>query len=83
MLRGSIVGAGGGAGEAATLIGHAMDCTVYCFLPLLCALLLRVVQGRDLMARIGGRTLVQTGAQVLVRVQEGGSGIDTWRGVCR
>ena len=82
VLRGSIVGAGGDGGLVARLIGHALDCVVYCFLPLLCALLLRVFQGRDLLARIGGRTLVKTGAWVLVRVQEGGSGIDTWRRVC-
>ena len=49
----------GPASTALTYIAHALDALLFCFLPLVFALLLRIVTGRDLLARLGKRTLVR------------------------
>jgi hypothetical protein len=36
----------------------AIDCLLYCFLPLFFCILLRIIQGRQLFARLGKRTIV-------------------------
>jgi len=46
----------GGGGVRWALV--ALDCAIYCFLPLLFSLALRLLQGRQLLARLGKRTLV-------------------------
>ena len=53
----------GPASTALTYIAHALDALLFCFLPLVFALLLRIVTGRDLMARLGKRTLVREGEE--------------------
>eukprot|EP00271_Cylindrocystis_brebissonii_P006821 TRINITY_DN1964_c1_g1_i1.p1 TRINITY_DN1964_c1_g1~~TRINITY_DN1964_c1_g1_i1.p1 ORF type:complete len:2019 (+),score=294.17 TRINITY_DN1964_c1_g1_i1:315-6371(+) len=43
---------------AFTYIAHALDAAVYCYLPIITALIQRVITGRQLMARLGTRTIV-------------------------
>lgn len=40
-------------------VAHTLDAALYLFLPLYMALVLRLIQGRQVLARIGKRTLVR------------------------
>ncbi|GJP47206.1 hypothetical protein CLOM_g6423, partial [Closterium sp. NIES-68] len=46
------------AADALLYVARAFDALLFCFLPLLVALPLRVLTGRDLLARLGKRTVV-------------------------
>eukprot|EP00897_Mesotaenium_endlicherianum_P003173 jgi/Mesen1/2884/ME000175S02040 len=49
---------GGTEEKVVAYVAHAFDALLYCFLPLVFSLLLRLLQGRQLWARLGKRTLV-------------------------